>query len=393
MRFVLTKGRSQYGSLRMHVDQLAAALAGLGHEAEIVDLIQDEGAAVPLLRALSRPVDCLVAFGGVAAEIAVPGSHIERPDFLYVALHVDHPVHHLSTLAKPIPRQAVFFLDRTHVQFLIAWAAGAPTQRRFAHIGFLPPGADVLDEPVDLSDEAFAARDIGLLFTGTYRGPPAPVWEEWPQSPARALVAETVEAMIQDGRLPLLDSLRAVLARRKVSLSADLMESLAPLLSPAQFFVEAHQRHALIKALGEGGAPLQVHGAGWEAACADYPTFRYGGLGDAEETLRLLRRARLVLNSNNGFIAGGHERVFAAMSAGAAVISDASRYYADAFKPREMASFSWSKLDQVAAQIAALSDDPPALAAMARAGAKRAQAEHSWAARAAQLVKAVKPLC
>jgi hypothetical protein len=32
MRFVLVKGQSQYGSLRLHVDQLAEALSGLGED-------------------------------------------------------------------------------------------------------------------------------------------------------------------------------------------------------------------------------------------------------------------------------------------------------------------------------------------------------------------------
>ncbi len=393
MRFVLAKGRSQYGSLRMHVDQLAAALADLGHDTEIADLAQDEGAAAPLLRALSTPTDCLFAFNGMAAEVAVPGEIIEHPEFLYVSMNVDHPAHHLQTLSKKIPRQAVFFLDRTHVQFLLAWAANAPSERRFSHIGFLAPGANTLPEPPDLSDEAFAARDIGLLFTGTYRGAPARPWEEWPESPARTIIDETVKIMLADARTPLLDALRSVLGRSKVKLSGELFEGLAPLLSTAQLYVEAHQRHTLLTTLGEAGVAMEVYGNGWEPLCARHPSFRYGGVGSFEETLDLLRRARIVLNSNNGFIAGGHERVFSAMSAGAAVISDASRYYADAFKPGEIASFSWSKLDQVPAQIAALNADPSALAAMARAGAKRAQSEHSWAARAAQLVKAVKPLC
>jgi hypothetical protein len=390
MRFVLGKGGSQYGSLRLHVDQLAAALTALGHEAQVVDMAADNGVAAVLL-ALSQPTDCFFAFNGVGCELAVDGRYFERPQFLYASMYVDHPVHHLSRLSNPIARQAVFFLDRTHVQFLTTWAGGA-AGRGFAHVGFLPMGANTLAEPVDLSDAAFAARDIGVLFTGTYRGPPTQIWANWEPSAARDLVAETAERMAADGRLSLLDALRATLAPRRLPLSAELLESLAPLLSAAQMFAEASHRHALLTALGEAGTPVDVYGLGWEPLCARYPSFRHGGVGSFEETLHLLRRARLVLNSNNGFVAGGHERVFSAMSAGAAVFSDSSRYYAEAFKDDELATFSWAGLDLAPGALAALQADTGALAARARAGALRAQADHSWTARATKLVKAVEGL-
>ncbi|MDO8324156.1 MAG: hypothetical protein Q7T23_14590 [Phenylobacterium sp.] len=45
MRFVLFKGQSQYGSLRLHIDQLSGALNGLGHETSILELASPEAAA------------------------------------------------------------------------------------------------------------------------------------------------------------------------------------------------------------------------------------------------------------------------------------------------------------------------------------------------------------
>ena len=79
------------------------------------------------------------------------------------------------------------------------------------------------------------------------------------------------------------------------------------------------------------------------------------------------------------------------MCAGAGVVSDQSRYYAEAFKEgREIATFTWSELDKVPGQIEGLLADEAALAAMARAGAKKAMAEHRWTDRAAKLAKAVR---
>jgi hypothetical protein len=393
MRLVLAKGRSQYGSLRLHLDQLAAALTAMGHEVTVIDLLEAEG-ALPVVRAILTGADCFFAFNGMACETAAM-EVVRRSGCVYASAYVDHPVHHLPRLTHDINKQVVFFLDRSHVQFMAAWGA----TRTYAHIGFLPPGANTLDEPVDTSDEAFARRDIPLLFTGTYRGPPQPAWTNWPESAAKDLVADTAQRMADDGRLPLLEALRAATVARKARLSAELLESICLLLSSAQQYAEAFHRQAVLTAFGEAGVPVEVHGIGWAPLCERYPSFRHAGEGSFQETLHLLRRARLVLNINNGFVAGGHERVFTAMSAGAAVFSESSRYYDDAFTEAdaparpghggEIATYSIRRPERAAGQLKALLADLPAQTAMARAGYERAKAEHGWTARAARMMKVI----
>ncbi len=384
MKVVLAKGSSQYGSLRLHIDQLAAALKDRGHDAEVVDMVGEHG-LTPLLEALSGRPDCFFTFNSMAHEIAAQ-PYMREIGCVFAGLQVDHPVHDLARLESPIERRVLFFLDRSHIAFVEAWAGPGA----MAHAGLMPPGANELDEPVDVSDEAFERRDIPLLFTGTYRGPPTAAWADWPDSAGKTLVAETAARMASDGQLPLLDALRGVLIAHRIAFSQDLLRSIAPVLSVAQLYAEAHHRHAVLTALGEGGVPIQVHGAGWEPLRQRYPSIRHAGVGSFEETLHLLRRARIVLNINNGFVAGGHERVFTAMCAGAAVFSESSRYYADAFKQgEEMASFSLRQLDRTPGQLISLMSDLPAQAAMARAGHARAMAEHRWSARAEELVRVV----
>jgi glycosyltransferase involved in cell wall biosynthesis len=387
MRFVLFKGQSQYGSLRLHVDQLAAALNGLGHEASIVDLMAGDALA-QLNAALASPPDCFFGFSGVGSDIKSGGrSAYDVVGSAYASLYVDHPVHHAPRLATRIERNIALFLDRSHVQFMSAWSKG----RDFRQLGFLPPGANELAEPVDLSDEAFARRDIGLLFTGTYRGQPLTPWREGSDTPARTVLEGVAERMASDARLPILDAVRAALKDSfDAALTPDLFEELLPLLQAPQSFAEAYHRNRFLETLGEVGAPLTVYGAGWEPLVERFPSFDYGGVGSFEETLSLLRRARIVLNTNNGFVAGGHERVFTAMCGGAVVVSDESRYYAEAFKPHELATFAWDRLEDLPDLLGGLLADEALMATIARAGARKAQAEHTWTTRAARLVKVVK---
>ncbi|MEO8113795.1 MAG: glycosyltransferase [Phenylobacterium sp.] len=387
MRFALFKGQSQYGSVRLHVDQLAAALRELDHEARIIDLVAPDAQAQ--IDAVRRdPPECAFGFSGVGSDWKIDGdSAFDRMGVTYASLYVDHPVHHIGRLSTPIRKNLGFFLDRTHVQFMTAWPKG----RGFVHLGFLPPGANELPDPVDLSDAAFAKRDIPVLFTGTYRGEPQAVWRAWEESPARSLAEEVASRMTADARLPILDALRSVLKDLSADLTPDLLDNITPLLSGVQLFAEAYHRDALLGVLGAAGAPLLIYGNGWEPLVARHPSFTYGGVGSFGETLHLLRRARVVLNINNGFVAGGHERVFTAMCGGAAVFSDTSKYYADVFKEgREIATFTWPRMADAPALLMGHLADEGKLAAMARAGALRAQAEHRWIHRAPRLLKAVK---
>jgi hypothetical protein len=389
LRFALFKGQSQYGSLRLHVDQLAQALNEIGHEARVVDMAADDRQA-QLNLVIDDPPDCFFGFSGVGCDLKIgEGSAYDYLACAYASIYVDNPVHHLARLQAPVRKNVALFLDRSHVQFVSA----SPFARNLAHIGFLPPGANELAEPPDLADEAFARRDIPLMFTGTYRGAPKAPWREWPDSPARTVAEGVAERMAADARLPILDALRATLKTLGAELTPQLFNDVAPLLSGPQFFAEAYHRDAVLQALGRAGLELHIWGNGWEPLVERHPSFVYGGVGSFAETLHTLRRARVVLNINNGFVAGGHERVFTAMCAGAAVFSDANRYYEDAFKDgREIATFAWPKLANAPDQLAALVADPERAARIARGGATRAQAEHRWSDRAHRLVKAVKPV-
>jgi len=278
------------------------------------------------------------------------------------------------------------FLDHSHVDY----ARALPSASNFRRLGFLPPGANELPEPPDLSDEAFARRDVPLMFTGTYRGAPATPWRDWPDSPAKALVMEMAERMAADARLPVIGALKEVLKRMGAPLSPQFLHDAAPLIAGVQSFAEAYHRDAALGAIGRAGLPLHVWGGGWEPLIERHPSFVYGGIGSFAETLHTLRRARVVLNLNNGFVAGGHERVFTAMCAGAAVFSDTSRFYQQAFEEgREIATFAWRELAAAPDALGELAADVDRASALARAGAVRAQAEHRWIHRAEVLAAAV----
>jgi hypothetical protein len=95
--------------------------------------------------------------------------------------------------------------------------------------------------------------------------------------------------------------------------------------------------------------------------------------------VELMRRSRLVLNTNGNFGGGSHERPFSASLAGAATFSDFSRYYGQVFEDgRSMAMFRWKDLDAGMARLQALTSDPAACFAMAREAKALTLRDHTW---------------
>lgn len=385
VRIGLLKGGGQYGALRLHADQLASAFTGLGHEATLFDLTTPTGRDAVLTN-LAAPPDVYLSLAGMAVDLKTPdgASLYDRLGATFVQIHVDHPAHARDRLTVALKRNYAFFLDRSHVEFVQGW----PEAQHLTKAAFLPPGANELPALVDTSASAFAERDIPLLFTGTYRGEPLAPWRSQPAGGFRNLLESIAERMTADATVSLLTAVREALAQIGTELTPALLSKFVPVLGDIQLFTEAYHRDRLLQVLGLAGVDLHVYGRGWEPLVARHRSFTFGGVGSFEETLRLVRRARLVLNTNNGFVEGGHERVFAAMAGGAAVLSDESSYYSEAFRVgEEIATFAWQDIETAPDLITALQSDVGRLAALARAGRARVLADHTWTARAARIIQ------
>jgi hypothetical protein len=384
MRFLLLKGQSQYGSLRLHIDQLASALTAMGEDVRVIDLMHPLGTAAFVRAMVVEGADCVFAFSGVFGQEY--GAVFDKLGITYASLYVDNPVHHLPRLQPPECRYVAFFLDRTHQAFMQAMDEGGA----FAHLGFLPPGANTLASAVDVSPEAYGARDIPILFSGTYRGEPARPWLDMPTAVCD-LMSAVAERMAADGSLWIGAALRDALKAGGISLTPEFLRSVAPVLSGVQLFAEAYHRNAFLYVVGAAGVAIQTVGNGWAPLCDRYPSFSYLGEGSFEQTLELLRRTRVVINVNNGFISGGHERVFAAMAAGAAVFSETSLFYDEVFVDGEdMVTFKTPVQGDVAARLERLAGDLDLGARVAASGYAKTRAHHMWANRAVEIVAAVR---
>ncbi len=368
----------------MHIDALAAAFRDLGHQTETLDY-ESGSANADFERILKDPIDLIFSINALGTVLMAD----EKPlsDALgipYVTLMVDHPALHIDRLAQPIEKFVVTCLDRSHVEFLREFFGADSMPLR----ALMLPGAHGDGAAVDDDAAAFGEnRTIPLLFSGTYRGDVQREWADWPNTLAKAIIDDAVDLALANDRMPVEEALRRVAVERGMEFAPRSWRGLLEACGPMTNFIHARRRQDCLETLNAAGIPLHIYGSGWEEQMARFKAFTFGGVGSFEETLELLKKTRLCLNTNTNFVAGGHERVFSAMLGGAAVISDESSYYLEAFNPGEdILLYRWTELDRLPELVNRYLEAPDALFPIASSGQTKVRAQHLWAARAEQIL-------
>jgi len=387
VKVALLKGQSQYGVLRLMIDETARAFRRRGAEVLVADLEQMHDLSVDDLgrqMTAGGPLDLVFSInvgGNFAGRSGRPlGELFDAP---HVLQYVDYPLHDLKRLLSTSPTTALLMVDPSHVRTVEKLLG----PERFAYLGFSPHAA--LGSPKQLPGrvETFVERRlIPVLFAGTCYGPDKGVWEAYPEH-IRKVFLTAVDIATSIEWISPLDALDHAMAAHGLNpnggtlpgVSPDDLLSVRMLAAQVQEWVRVERRQKFFTAAARAGLRLTAVGGGYEDVPGLFGNIDYRGSVGIDETIRLMQSARLVINLNGNFGQGTHERVFSAMVAGAAVASDFSAYYAQALAPgREIALFRWSNLDADMAELVEFAADPKALFDMAHAGQAKALAKHRW---------------
>lgn len=386
-RAVLFKGQSNYGALRVHIDQLAEGFKEIGHEAVIIDLLAYNATNL-LNQTIQKPCDFFLGFNAMGCDIG------NEQQLLYDAMNVpfigalvDHPNCHTQRLDTKLKHYFVTCLDQSHIKFLDSHY----DQDHFAFKSFLVPGGNTSSNyHVEKDyDEFLSKRTIPILFTGSFHGEPKRGWIDYPKS-VKKLLDEVAEYTLAHDLMPLEDSLNYILTSNNIGINTKIKQNLDLLMHLVQHYVHHTRRYNFVKTLGEAQVPIVVYGQGWEPWVEKWTSFSLCEEGKVEDSLDNLHKAKICLNTNTHFVNGGHERVFNAMINGAVVFTDESKYYNEVFvNDEEIVTYTWSKLEDAPNKLFSLIEDPEKIFKISQAAKQKVDREHSWKNRAEQILEMV----
>ena len=381
MRVVLFKGPSQYDGTRTFIDELAAAFDARGYRSAVFDLAGVDDVEAAIAAAAADPSAGTPT--ALVLSINILGEHRDRQGrgmaeifgAPHVVLFVDYILSLASRLRATPETTALLSVDPTQAEGVKSIFGS----ERFAAVDFCPHGA--VGEPApDADADAFAARrDIAILWSGSFQKPGEPIWAT--QAPSvRKLYDDAVDLALSVEWMPPLEALDQVLRAHGADPANPALQTARCDACHIDARVRVIRRFEMISTLARSGLPLTICGAGWDSA--DLPNANRLGPVSMPAAVALMRRARVVLNTNGNFGAGAHERPLSALLAGAAALSDVSRFYAEAVvEGQDMAFYRWKALDVGIETLARLAGDPDAAFSIAQAGGAKVARAHRWAHR------------
>src|SRR5690606_6064057 len=139
---VLLNGQGQYDVLRHFIIDLSKAFVQLGHDVEVIDLLDANWANNLEMILQKKNIAFFLSMNGIGIDLKVGGnkSLFDQMNIPLFAFLVDHPMYHLARLTTGVNNLIVSCVDKKHVDFLSKYMKG-----RYSKV-FIPHGAPVNDD-------------------------------------------------------------------------------------------------------------------------------------------------------------------------------------------------------------------------------------------------------
>lgn len=349
-RLLIIVGPNRYQVLNHYATQLARGFERLGWEVTL--FFSSDGNQ---FRFHPRLFDLVISPNGEASMARLNNDLLfDQKGVPQIAWMVDDPLH-------------------THLRFKIGARLARYTCVDADH---LPSARSLLGEstlvdfcPLGASKLAWEGeeRPIDLLLCGSHRTLVEPL-------KSHLLLIQRLEAELQGEPRSALQIVEEWFHRPLVW-ESPLEVALA---SSVDVYLRGRRREIVLDRLADAGLVVDLYGEGWERT-EQGRSHRVHKPVDVEEAIRLLGRARVVIDTPSNFGFGPHDRTLTAPLAGAVPVTYWNRYYQERFKEgEELVGYRWSQIDELGDRISLLLADEKRRLEIARAGGERVAASELW---------------
>jgi glycosyltransferase involved in cell wall biosynthesis len=316
----------------------------------------------------------------------VPGKNIwDELGILCVNILMDHPYCHKAALDAAPANAAVLCPDRNHMRYVQRFYPNIPIT------GFLPhAGKKLRLEPKPISERSMDVFYAGSL-SRKYAHDIIPDFSQY-DFDAKEIADRAYQDLLTHPHKTAEDAIESALLAAGIHLSetdlCDFIESIHYI----DMLATSHFREATVRTLVESGIDVYLCGSGWDVCTwLSNPHLHNLGRISADEVVRQMGDAKIVLSTMTWFKDGTHDRVFNGMLAGAVAVSDSSIYMREEFcgdpehPDAELILFELEQISQLPQMLRDLLSSPARMQQIADKGRSTALAEHTWKHRAQEL--------
>lgn len=374
--------RSQYQVLHYLTERFAEALERTGIQTRVLESHYDKPQEFIDTILNDRP-NCTLSFNGLLPD--KDGNFFcDLIDIPHVACLLDAPQRFVAlALSK---KTIITEVDRFSCDFLEGLNC--------KNVLFMP---HAVDRNLILPPNVKEDRPIDVLLLASFIDYEE-IYQNWkkhlPEALCSALLAEAEIALVDRETSYVHAMARAVDKYAKLSSGIDprTIDFLA-LLDQFEDYINGRDRVGLVRSIQN--AEVHIYGSSsekWKKYAPKTKLKTYDGV-DFEEGLKLMRQSKIVLNSCPSIKNGAHERIFAGIACGAAVLTDENAFMHENFKQRQDILFYRHGLWQnVNLYIDEYISNPQKRIDLVLKGQEVVREGHTWDHRAAILVSELTPI-
>lgn len=380
----------------LFTNELILEFEKMDYEVFIYDLQQQSKSLQELTEFCKAPVDAVITFNTMFYNMQLSSGKNawDELGIRYITILVDHPDNFKETLLKFSGNEVVLCIDRNHMNYIGRFLPNVVT------FGFLAHGGKEIEGKE--GKLPYAMRKMDVMYAG---GIPNANFESL-QIPMELIAKyedffDVKEFVVNVSRFLLLEPTHTVeLAIEEVLHNIDLWleeDVLSCVISDFMFlhsYILAYYRERVLACIAESGIEIYIYGAGWEIFdWSKLENVHLMGMISAEQVLKEMNNAKIVLSTMAWFKDGSHERVFNGMLAKALVVSETSLYMKEIFsgseldKEQEVLLYELNELEQLPQRIKYMLEHEEKAEAIIERGYHKAKMFHTWKMRAKEIAE------
>lgn len=384
---LLVPARSRYSSLQYFCYRFAEAATRFGMECSLIELDKYNFTEI-LNKVRNLWPDLTVSFNGILPD-SKRGFLSDFVGLPHLSILVDPPYGFLPL--KDSPYSIISCVDQSYCDFFEALG--------FQNTFFLPHAFDY-----HLASDSVPDPDYDIVFLGTCIDHEA-VENEWKGRYSKILckkMGEVADIVLNTPYKGTLEALCKVFGIELKMVATESFEgiSLMELWPQIDLFIRGKDRIELLKSIKDakvhvfGDRYPIANGRGWNDIfnhtiphVISHPSVPYS------ESLGIVEKSKIVLNSVPIFKNGSHERIFTGLACDTFVMTNSNRFIDDNFHKEDgVAVYSLKEIDALNQTLHTyLQDDERRLSAVER-GKKKVLEHHTWDARIKSLIWEL-PIC
>ncbi len=381
MQILAIKGKSQYDSTCIFLDEIIHTLQKKGAFVDILDSYCEEEYEALRNSLTGKHYDILLTINGMILEKnSSLGKLLLRDNTIYCTILMDHPYIHHFRLQNRYQRLLVYSPDYFHIEYLNSY---------YPHIwckGFLPHAGCQTEHPVPYDE-----RTITVSFLGSYLSPAAAKlrFSEYPEK-MQFLFREVAHFLLEHRSFPLEAGISKVFQHYNIRIPEHEFATVVAEFRPVDTYIRAYFRDLVIRTITSAEIPVDVYGDGWNAfSGSNIPALRIHPRIDFKESLDITGNSKISLNVMPWFKNGSHDRVYTAMLCGAVCLTDPSIYFEAECSDREnLIFYHLDELDKLPSIIHSILNNDQGknyAKTIAENGRHFAQEKHTWKNRGEEL--------